>query len=199
MLFTADAWPGIADGSITVTFRGWKRAQAKQGGRYRVAGMLIEATDVRQVRRDDITDDDARRAGATDRGTLLTRLGDAEPVWRIDFVLVGQDDRIERRESTDHECIAGVLSTLQRLDRTAPWTAATLELIERCPAIVSTTLAGEMGMDRVVFKQKVRKLKELGLTESLEIGYRLSARGRAVLRELNRQRAGDAPARTVQP
>jgi hypothetical protein len=27
----------------------------------------------------------------------------------------------------------------------------------------------------------VRKLKELGLTESLEVGYRLSARGRAVV------------------
>jgi ribosomal protein S19E (S16A) len=27
----------------------------------------------------------------------------------------------------------------------------------------------------------VRKLKELGLTESLEVGYRLSPRGRALL------------------
>ena len=61
MLFSADAWPGIAEGSITVTFRAWTRAQAKVGGHYRVAGMLIEATDVRQVGVDEITDDDARR------------------------------------------------------------------------------------------------------------------------------------------
>jgi hypothetical protein len=33
----------------------------------------------------------------------------------------------------------------------------------------------------VLFKADVRKLKELGLTESLEVGYRLSPRGRAVL------------------
>ncbi|HEY7447932.1 MAG TPA: hypothetical protein VH702_07265 [Vicinamibacterales bacterium] len=34
------------------------------------------------------------------------------------------------------------------------------------------------------FKRDVRKLKALGLTESLEIGYRISARGRAVLQHL---------------
>lgn len=32
-----------------------------------------------------------------------------------------------------------------------------------------------------LFKRRVRQLKELGLTESLEVGYRLSPRGRAVL------------------
>ena len=35
-----------------------------------------------------------------------------------------------------------------------------------------------------MFKTDVRKLKELGLTESLEVGYRLSPRGEAVLRAL---------------
>jgi len=34
------------------------------------------------------------------------------------------------------------------------------------------------------FKRRVRQLKELGLTESLEVGYRLSPRGRAVLKDL---------------
>ena len=47
MLFSASAWPGLADGSITVTFRTWAKPQAKVGGRYRVAGMLLEATDDR--------------------------------------------------------------------------------------------------------------------------------------------------------
>lgn len=36
-------------------------------------------------------------------------------------------------------------------------------------------------MEQRPFKANVRKLKELGLTESLEVGYRLSARGRALL------------------
>ena len=45
-------------------------------------------------------------------------------------------------------------------------------------------LAEALGRDRASFKLDVRKLKELGLTESLEVGYRLSPRGRAVLDRL---------------
>jgi ribosomal protein S19E (S16A) len=38
-----------------------------------------------------------------------------------------------------------------------------------------------MNVEVLTFKRRVRQLKELGLTESLEVGYRLSPRGRAVL------------------
>ncbi|MGZ4770275.1 MAG: hypothetical protein ACXVLX_16570, partial [Ilumatobacteraceae bacterium] len=58
------------------------------------------------------------------------------------------------------------------------------QLIDRYPGIVSTTLARHAEQDRASFKLNVRKLKELGLTESLDIGYRLSPRGEAVLRAL---------------
>jgi hypothetical protein len=184
VLFSADAWAGIADGSITVTFRAWKRAQAKVGGRYRIAGMLIEATDVRLVDIADITPDDARRAGAVDLGSLLSRLAGADMVWRIDFVLLGADDRIARRNDTTPTDLTDVISRLDRLDRNGPWTRTTLQLIDRYPGIVSTTLARRADQDRASFKLNVRKLKELGLTESLDIGYRLSPRGEAVLRSL---------------
>jgi predicted DNA-binding transcriptional regulator YafY len=42
-------------------------------------------------------------------------------------------------------------------------------------------LAAELGLETQPFKRDVRKLKELGLTESLEVGYRLSPRGAAFL------------------
>ncbi len=69
------------------------------------------------------------------------------------------------------------------MDRAAdePWTRATLDLIASRPGEVSTELAGEFGVPRDLFKRRVRRLKELGLTESLKVGYRLSPRGRAVL------------------
>ena len=38
-------------------------------------------------------------------------------------------------------------------------------------------------MEKRPFKQRVRRLKELGLTESLEVGYRMSPRGKAYLRQ----------------
>ena len=41
-----------------------------------------------------------------------------------------------------------------------------------------------VGREKPPFKRDVRKLKELGLTESLERGYRLSPRGRAVLERM---------------
>jgi hypothetical protein len=179
-----DSWPGIADGSITVTFRAWTRAQARAGGRYRIGGMLIEATDVRQVSVEEITDDDARLAGATDRAALVSRLGTNDPVWRVDFRFVGPDDRIARRNDTSSEDLTDVMVRLSRLDRNGAWTRQTLQLIERYPGIVSTTLARHANQERPAFKLNVRKLKELGLTESLDVGYRLSPRGEAVLRSM---------------
>ena len=184
MLFSMEAWPGIADGSITVTFRSWTRANAKVGGRYRIGGMLIEATDVRQVPVSDITRKDARRAGAASLEALLARLGSVDRVWRVDFVFVGPDDRLARRADTSPDELAAVMSRLSRLDRNGAWTHKTLQLIERYPGIVSTTLAQHVDQDRPTFKLNVRKLKELGLTESLQVGYRLSPRGEAVLRAL---------------
>ena len=40
--------------------------------------------------------------------------------------------------------------------------------------------------DHDAFKRDVRKLKELGLTESLEVGYRIAPRGRTVLKYVSR-------------
>jgi hypothetical protein len=185
-----DAWPGLADGSITLTFRTWTKPQAKVGGRYRVGGMLLQATDVTQVQAASITDDDARRAGAADAAQLHARLNVHDPeqlVWRVQLEYLGDDDRIERRTAHEltSEQLADIRARLDRLDRRSaggPWTRSTLALIQRYPGVVSTALARHANQERPVFKVNVRKLKELGLTESLDIGYRLSPRGEAVLR-----------------
>jgi hypothetical protein len=184
MLFSADAWPGIAGGSITVTFRAWTRPQAKVGGLYRVGGMLIQATDVSQVTVAEISDADAARAGPADLESLLSRLGTADTVWRVDFTYLGPDDRVARRTETSPAEIDEAVSCLARFDRNGAWTRTTLQLIERYPGIVSTTLARHAGLERAPFKLNVRKLKELGLTESLDVGYRLSPKGEAALRAL---------------
>ncbi len=47
---------------------------------------------------------------------------------------------------------------------------------------MSTELAAEVGRPRPDFKLDVRKLKKLGLTHSLEVGYELSPRGEEFLR-----------------
>ena len=62
-----------------------------------------------------------------------------------------------------------------------PWTTRYLQLVAGQPGIVSRVLAPQVSADVPPFKRRVRQLKELGLTESLEAGYRLSPRGRAIL------------------
>jgi hypothetical protein len=76
------------------------------------------------------------------------------------------------------------------MDRAAdqPWTHSTLRQIQRLPGVVSTELAAEVGQERRAYKLRVRRLKALGLTESLERGYRLSPRGRAYLESLGTAR-----------
>jgi hypothetical protein len=186
MLFTKDAVPGLADGSITVTFRRWTRPQAKAGGRYRTWGMLLEVVDLRLVEAATITDAEAMLAGEPSAAALLRRLGEDShrPIWRVQFRCVGADDRIERRNDIelDPGRRAELQSRLDRFDRaspTGPWTTRTLRLIAAYPGVVSTALARQLNVERQPFKINVRKLKELGLTESLEVGYRLSPLGRA--------------------
>ena len=65
-----------------------------------------------------------------------------------------------------------------------PWTTMTLELIATNPGKRAAELAESAQMETKRFKTNVRKLKELGLTESLEVGYRLSPRGRVVLERI---------------
>ena len=90
------------------------------------------------------------------------------------------------REQTDlsDEERARLLRRLRRLDQAArhgPWTRATLASIDRRPATRAAELAEELGRETLPFKRDVRKLKELGLTESLDSGYRLSPRARALI------------------
>jgi hypothetical protein len=208
VLFSADAHAGLAGGAITLTFRTWRRAQVRIGGTYRVGATTLLVDDVRQVAVRDITEDDARRAGAADREALLARLAsrprgryapaaevDLRPgtlVWRVAFHRVAGDDgpRLADQADLGPGGRAALDRRLDRLDAAAPggpWTRATLALIAAHPGVVSTTLAAQRGRERMAFKADVRKLKRLGLTESLRTGYRLSPRGAAYLA------AGDGP------
>ena len=78
---------------------------------------------------------------------------------------------------------------MARLDRAASWTRATLALIDAYPGVRAEDLAGRPGLDKARFKHRARRLKDLGLTESLPLGYRLSPRGAAVLAAIARPQA----------
>jgi hypothetical protein len=187
MLFDERFWPGIADGTITLAFRRWKRPTVKSGGRLRCPVGELAIKNVTTIAESDITEADARRSGFTSRDELLRLLNEREgTLYRIEFTLAGPDSRIALREQaslTGAEMDA-VKSRLERMDRSGPWTRRTLELIRERPATRAATLAASLGSETLPFKTRVRRLKDLGLTESLEVGYRLSPRGVSVLNAL---------------
>ena len=120
-----------------------------------------------------------------DRAALLRELGRRSEgtLYRIAFRLAGPDPRLALRaqEKLSPQELAAIAGRLARLDRAAPWTRATLALIGAHPGVRAEDLARRQSLEKAPFKSRVRRLKELGLTESLAVGYRLSPRGTAVL------------------
>jgi hypothetical protein len=192
VLFQARFWPLIVDGSVTVTFRRWRRRQVVAGHRYRtghriVGRQMIEVDRVDVVDPSSISDADAQRSGFPDAATLLGDLrGDADlPVYRIEFHRVDEPDPRSVLAATadlspaDREEIDRRLDRLDRASSHGPWTRAVLTVIAEQPATRAADLAAGFGRETAPFKLDVRKLKNLGLTISLEVGYRLSPRGEA--------------------
>ena len=191
MQFTQDSHAAIAKGAITVTFRLWKRPHAKVGGLYAVGGVVIEVDAMEMMPFHAITTADVRRAGAPDRDALRARAAHAGPIdddtllYRVEFHVVGAKPEPEDAP-IDDENVVRVIAKLDAMDARAkggPWTRRTLGLIDERPGTVSTELAAIVGRPRQDFKTDVRKLKALGLTESLESGYCLTPLGARVANE----------------
>ena len=185
----------IKAGNVTLAFRRWTRPTVRTGGRLRTVVGELAIVDVRLVAEQDIGEADALAAGFADRAALFRELdqrGQA-PIHRIALRYVGEDDRriLARQDTLSDEDLARLVDDLGRLDRSktaeAPWTRAILTLIATHPGRRAADLAALCGMDKPRFKRRVRQLKDLGLTESLEVGYRLSPRGARVLDHLSPQ------------
>lgn len=197
MLFPKRFWEGLVDGSVTVAFRYWKRPSVKAGGTLHapVGVLAIDAVDRVALR--DVTVADARAAGYETRAALVADLERYRRpdtlLHRIAFRYAGEDPRRALREDDrlDAAEIAALRARLARMDRAShhgPWTLQVLALIGDNPGVLAADLAVQRGRERLPFKADVRKLKALGLTESLRVGYRLSPRGRAFLQAAARSK-----------
>jgi hypothetical protein len=191
MVFKQAFLDGIQAGTITVAFRRWRRPTVKAGGTLLTAAGQLSIDDVRPVTLADVTAADARRAGWDSLEALRKDLqrGDGGQIYRIELGALRADPRVAlREEGLDDKAADDLRARLDRLDARAssgPWTRRTLELIRDHPGLRAGDLCVKMAMEMHPFKVNVRKLKALGLTESLEIGYRLSGRGRAWLARLD--------------
>jgi hypothetical protein len=182
-------WEPIAAGEVTVAVRRWDQPRVVAGRRYRTAGTILEVDTVEIVDESAISDELVRLAGYGSKAELISELRyrpmGATFVIRF-HVVPGPDPRMVLAETDqlEDEDIAQIDQRLDRLDRASshgPWTRQVLEMIASNPGRRAPDLAAELGRETLPFKVDVRKLKNLGLTFSLKVGYELSPRGEAYL------------------
>jgi hypothetical protein len=131
-------------------------------------------TSISRADEQQLTEQDAAEAGFDSVADLIKwcRAKGNGDLYRIGITLAGPDPRIElrRKDNLDPADVTTLNAKLDRMDRAAenPWTRNTLRQIQRMPGVVSTELAAEVGQERQAYKIRVRRLKALGLTESLD-------------------------------
>jgi hypothetical protein len=185
VLFRRPALDGIAGGTVTVAYRRWPRPRVVVGTRLRTAVGVVEVTDVTVVDEGALTEADAHAAGLRSLAELRRLLAGRDgEVHRVGLRLAGADPRVALREAIPSGAeLDALVGRVRAIDRRAqaPWAVTTLRLIADREGVRAPDLAASLGRETLPFKRDVRRLKELGLTESLSVGYRLSPRGRAVL------------------
>lgn len=194
MLLPVKVAQGVADGSVTLAFRRWKKQDVRPGQEFVTSAGRVRVEDVTVVDADAITDEEARQAGWTDAVRLRKRLNTDErlPTYRVRLSHAGADPRLALRESAEltADDVAELDRRLERLDRASshgPWTLHALALIREHPQRRAPDLAEIVGRETAPFKIDIRKLKNLGLTVSFPVGYEVSPRGIAYLSSTTRR------------
>jgi hypothetical protein len=175
--------------SITLVLRHWDVPRAKPGGTQRTAAGTIRVDSVTEYSgRYRVTAAQARAAGYPDAKSAQKDLDrrPARHTYAIEVSYLAPDERPELAadDQLSDADVDAVSARLQRWDDAAeePWTRQYLEMIGANEAVRAPDLAARVGLDVPRFKRRVRQLKGLGLTISLDVGYRLSPRGKVFLR-----------------
>ena len=199
MLFRKAFLEGIRTGDVKLAFRRWRRPSVQEGGTLLTPVGQLSIKSIEPVLLNQISVADARCAGYESREVLLNELRSRLEgrIYRIELGALLPDPRIVLRATpanTDSES-EDLQSRLSRFDSRAPdgpWTFRTLEVLSTHSGVRAGEVCGLVGQEKERFKLNVRKLKNLGLTESLGTGYRLSPRGEALLCLLRSEASGNA-------
>jgi len=188
MLFQNRFLTGIRDGTVMLAFRRWRRPTVREGGTLLTPVGMLHIGSVKQVVPDSISVEDAQQAGYESREELLAELLRREDgeFYRIELGPLYPDPWIALRDSppTEEE-IQELRKKLRRFDSAAAWTFRVLDILSSNPGVRAGDLCSLVNQEKDQFKCNIRKLKNLGLTESLGTGYRLSPRGIALLERLS--------------
>ena len=184
MLIKLEVLEAIKAGEIDLQFRRWRRRSVKPGGTLKTRVGVLQIGEITSISVEDVTDEEAQRAGLGDRAGFLKWLDKMKPgeLDRIEVSYLGEDPRTALRETAELTTpeldeIAASLDAMDAQAEIGAWTGRAMDLIAEHPGRLAEELASDMGLAKQPFKSRIRKLKAMGLTQSLEVGYRLSPRG----------------------
>jgi hypothetical protein len=197
LLFQKRFHQGLVDGRIRVTVRQWEKPLVKPGGRYRVHPIgVVEVDAVEAVALGQLSDDDARLAGFSGLTEMREYMAPVAKkplrpgtlVFRVTLHHAGDGDRVAvaMDAALDDAAVEELKKKLARLDKSERWTWRVMRLIVRRPKVAASKLARSLGRETLPFKAQVVKLKKLGLTQSFEVGYEVSPRGKALMERLKK-------------
>ena len=191
MLFKQIHLYGIKSGNISLAFRKWKRPSVKKGSLIKTAIGQVEIVDITEIEPENITHDEAEKAGFEGPGDLIKILNTTEEgsVYKVTVRYHSPDPRIKLRKhtrlsATDFERVKLRLERLDKYSKQGAWTVRILKAIQDNPKLKAADLAAKTGKEKDWLKLNVRKLKNLGLTISHNPGYTISPLGEVFLRRL---------------
>jgi hypothetical protein len=96
--FSPELRAGVADGTITLSYRLWSRPKVKVGGLYRSATVVLRVDEIDLVPFSSVTGEDLAQSGEVDLESLRRRAAHAGPihddtlVYRVEFHVVERPD-----------------------------------------------------------------------------------------------------------
>lgn len=194
MLFKQTHLEGIKAGKVSLAFRRWAKPAVNEGSVIKTSVGLVEIQGIAIITANKITAANAVAAGYASKEALLKELNSRleGDIYKIKVRYHSADPRIALREqdSFSEEDLSTVREALERLDKyskTGPWTHKMLEAIKTNPGLRAADLAVKTGKEKDWLKLNIRKLKNLGLTISLDPGYKISPRGERFLQQLHKR------------
>ncbi|MBX2896044.1 MAG: hypothetical protein KF763_11410 [Cyclobacteriaceae bacterium] len=195
MLIKAIHLQGIKSGTIKLAFRRWEKPAVKAGTLLKTFIGLVKVVRISTVKESQISKKDIQDAGFENKEQLLKSLrqNDNSNIYKIELRYHAEDPRIELRENTalTESAFADLKEKLVRLDKYSKqglWTKKVLLAIKGNPKLRAVDLAKLTGFEKQWLKLNIRKLKNLGLTISHDVGYELSPLGGTFVKRLTREK-----------
>ena len=190
MLIKSEILKAVKSRHVDLVFRKWKAPRVKKGTLLKTHLGQMEVIEIKRYTIGKITTEDAKRSGYKDRNQLIENLNKVKEgeVYRICIRFHSPDPRIKLRQQIklSAEAADKLQRKLKRLDdlsSVGQWTSRTMKAIRDNPGLRAADLANKLNYEKDWLKPNIRKLKNLGLTISLEVGYELSPLGKAWLQK----------------